>query len=311
MLKNALYRGLFLIILMMSVQISHACINAYGADVFFLLQQPRDIVALRDELQKLEQELKVMPQDYKKQNDYAVLKMLVGEHTEAIQILQQVEVQHPGLAVTAANLGTAYELNGQLKEGLYWIQQDILRDPHLHKGTEWIHVKILEAKIRQQHDPQWLERHHVLDVDFGKQLWPEPSVNKITAYPDRAYTLSEAYNAIQTQFDERLKFVTPPDYVVGDLSQFMGDMSLHWFNEEEAFWMYEAAEKAGMKNPVVMQQRKQAISNHEFQKPQYIIARFGWQVVVSVAVSGALLVGVVMYALYRLVSWIYRRCRKA
>lgn len=311
MLMARIYRFLFLIILMISVQVSHACINLYGSDLFFLLHSKRDAKALQAEMQQLEQQLAKTPQDYKKQNDYAVLKMLAGEYAKAIQLLQSIEQQHPGMGITAANLGTAYELNGQLKEALHWIEQDIKRDPALHEGTEWIHAKILQAKIKQQADPQWLAQHHVLEVDFGKQLLPKPSVDKIRAYPDRTYTLDEAYTAIRVQFDERLKFVTPPDYVVGDLSQFMGDVELYRFNQEEALWLYAAAKKAGVKNLVLLEERQKAIQNHEFEKPQYLIQKYarqvGWPLLIAGVLFSLLLIGVVLYAAYRLIRLLYGR----
>ena len=293
----------------MSVQAGHACINLYGSDLFFLLHSKRDAKALQAEMQQLEQQLAKTPQDYKKQNDYAVLNMLAGQYVKAIQLLQNIEQQHPGMGITAANLGTAYELNGQLKEALHWIEQDIKRDPALHEGTEWIHVKILQAKIKQQADPHWLAQHHVLGVDFGRQLLPEPSADKIMAYPDRTYTLDEAYAAIQIQFDERLKFVTPPDYVVGDLSQFMADVELHRFNQEEAFWLYEAAKKAGVKNLALLEQRQKAIQNHEFEQPKYLIQKyarqFGWPVLIAGGLFSLLLIGLVLYAIHRLIRFLY------
>ena len=307
MLKTGIYRVLFLIIFMMSAHVSHACINVYGANLFFVLDGQPDPKTLQVEIQQLERQLAQTPQDYKKQNDYAVLKLLAGEYAHAIQILQKIEQQHPGLAITAANLGTAYELNGQFKEALHWIEQDIKRDPALHHGTEWMHVKILLAKIKQQQDTAWLERHHVLDVDFGKQLLPQPSAHTITAYPDRTYTLDEAYTAIRVQFDERLKFVTPPDSVVGDLSQFMGDFELYRFNQEEAFWLYETAKKAGVKNLALLEQRKQAIQNHEFEKQQYRMQKYvrqiGWPVLTVVALTGLGLTGLLFYSLSRLIRW--------
>ncbi len=309
MLKTGIYRFLFLMILMVSVQVSHACMNIYGEDLFFILDDKPEPKALQAEMQQLELQLAKTPQDYKKQNDYAVLNMLAGEYAKAIQLLQNIEQQHPGLGITAANLGTAYELNGQLKEALHWIEQDIKRDPALHHGTEWMHVKILQAKIKQQADPHWLVQHRVLDVDFGKQLLPKPSIDKITAYPDRTYTLDEAYTAIRVQFDERLKFVTPPDYVVGDLSQFMGDIELHRFNQQEAFWLYETAKKAGVKNLTLVEQRQQAIQNHEFEKPQYLLQKYVQQVGRPVLIAGVLfsllLIGLVLYAAYRLIRFLY------
>jgi hypothetical protein len=52
----------------------------------------------------------------------------------------------------AANLGTALELLGNKEEALHWIREGIRRNPQSHEGTEWLHAKILEAKIAAQKD---------------------------------------------------------------------------------------------------------------------------------------------------------------
>jgi len=48
------------------------------------------------------------------------------------------------------DLGTAYELAGKNEPALRWIREGLRRNPNSHKGTEWLHVKILEAKIEQE-----------------------------------------------------------------------------------------------------------------------------------------------------------------
>src|SRR5215217_9496488 len=43
-----------------------------------------------------------------------VQEVLKGNPARAITIFKQIETDHPGRYTTAANLGTAYELNGEL-----------------------------------------------------------------------------------------------------------------------------------------------------------------------------------------------------
>ena len=104
----------------------------------------------------------------------------------------------PGLYATAANLGTAYELAGELADALTWIREAIARNAASHAGTEWLHVAILETKLRLQRDSTWLVHHSVLD-----------------AAP--AHSKEDILHAIEYQLNERLRFVTPIDAVVSDL----------------------------------------------------------------------------------------------
>ena len=85
-------------------------------------------------------------------SDYAVALMYLGRHQEAVTLLHQLEAERPGEYFVAGNLGTAYELTGKNEEALRWIREAIRRNPAAHEGTEWLHAKILEAKIAQQKD---------------------------------------------------------------------------------------------------------------------------------------------------------------
>ena len=58
-----------------------------------------------------------------------------------------LERRYPGHHETAANLGTALELAGHDAPALQWIRIGIRRNADEHYGSEWLHVRILEAKI--------------------------------------------------------------------------------------------------------------------------------------------------------------------
>jgi hypothetical protein len=47
-----------------------------------------------------------------RENDAAVRLVLKGDVPAALEMLKKIEVEHPGLYATAANLGTCYELSG-------------------------------------------------------------------------------------------------------------------------------------------------------------------------------------------------------
>lgn len=131
-------------------------------------------------------------------NDYAASLIYVKRPVNAIPVLVALEKKTPGLYATAANLGTAYELMGDLPNALKWIQEGVSRNVQSHRGTEWLHVAILVAKTKLQAEPDWLETHSILEA----------------AAPRSA---EETVRAIEYQLNERLHFVSPADAVVCDL----------------------------------------------------------------------------------------------
>ena len=105
-------------------------------------------------------------------NDLGVARLLTGKLDEAIALFRETDRKFPGNARVAANLGTALELKGNNDEALTWIREGIKRDANEHKGSEWLHARILEAKIALAKDPAWLEKNRVLELDFGKDDVP-------------------------------------------------------------------------------------------------------------------------------------------
>ena len=102
--------------------------------------------------------------NFNDRSDYAVALMYIGRSKEAVELLRQLEKERLGEYFVAANLGTAYELSGNNEEALRWINEGIRRNPASHGGTEWLHAKILEAKIAQQKDADYFKKHSVLEL---------------------------------------------------------------------------------------------------------------------------------------------------
>ncbi len=112
------------------------------------------------------------PEKHELRNDYAVMLVRAGELDEALAVLNEIEAVKPGLYPTAANLGTVYELSGDVEKALHWIQEGIARNPKSHFGSEWIHVRILQAKQELAKDPGWFKSHSILGLDFGNEARP-------------------------------------------------------------------------------------------------------------------------------------------
>jgi tetratricopeptide (TPR) repeat protein len=226
-----------LIACILSCATTRACINTSDWQVRAQVQKPvaKELVVI---IARLESELRKSP-TVEVTNDLAVAHVLAGHYDIAIKLLRGLEAEHPGYGKTASNLGTALELSGSNDEALDWIKAGIERDPNDHEGTEWLHVKILVAKIWLDRDPTWLEKHSVLGVDFGRSARPKPD-SDIKDHLGKSRSMDEAVIALRYQLQERLKLVSRPDPLISDLF-------FTWANiealpkEHDAFDYYQTA----------------------------------------------------------------------
>jgi len=135
----------------------------------------------------------------------AVRDIYSGNYNAAIEKLQAIETTHPGHYGTAANIGTAYELAGDNKNALRWISEGIKRNKDSHQGTEWLHKKILEARIAMESNPDYLKASPILPVNDHHTVGP-------------TMELAQSWmKALHFQLGERMLFVKPEDPVVADL----------------------------------------------------------------------------------------------
>jgi hypothetical protein len=150
-------------------------------------------------------------------NDLAVAWILSGRMPDGIELLRDLENRQPGNAIVAANLGTALERSGADEEALQWIREGVRRDPREHGGSEWLHVKILEAKLALKLDPNWLHKNSVAGWREGQRF---PLDER-----SRPRTPKDIIRAINYQLQERTQFLSAPDAIVGDLYLTMGDIA--------------------------------------------------------------------------------------
>ncbi|MGV3774640.1 MAG: tetratricopeptide repeat protein [Verrucomicrobiales bacterium] len=179
--------------------------------------------------------------DYQAISDLAVCQMHLGDAADAVKTLTTLVKLHPEEYNLAANLGTAYELNGEPEKALLWINRAIEINPSSHQGTEWLHVKILEAKLAMKQDPTYLRDHSILGMRFGAEkdvLVP----HSIVAEPE---SLGRAYDALTYQLHERLQFVAPPDPVVADLLFDLGNVASIYLKHGSAWPLYKMSLEYG------------------------------------------------------------------
>ncbi len=174
-----------------------------------------------------------------KLEDYSDLgSMLVytGQYLKAKQIFQDIEQKTPGLYQTAANLGTVYELLGQNDSALYWIKRAVEINPNSHRGSEWIHVKILEAKVKANNDEKYLWTHSILSLDFGDDKIP---VNK------NNIDLNDLRDQLYDQLNERMSFIKPKDPIVAQLLFDLGNVCALTRDATSGLQIYQLAKEYG------------------------------------------------------------------
>lgn len=183
--------------------------------------------------------------DFGNHNDLGVNLIRQGRMVEAIRLFVAIEKRFPGRHETAANLGTALELVGSDDIALQWIRVGIQRNAAEHEGTEWLHARILEAKIALKRDPRYLDTRSVAGVRFDSALLPAlpatyPPGND--GRPVSPHALDKAFNY---QLHERMLFVKPKDAVVANLLMDWATLNLAGGPVESAQALYPLAERYG------------------------------------------------------------------
>lgn len=215
----------FVLLLTAAAAPALSCLNEYHPGNTKAIERSQSIrrqieeQAPENRLNRVEQLRSEMERgDYRTKNDLAVALAHAGQAAEAVTLLEGIEREKPGLYVTAANLGTAYELVGNNTRALDWIRQGIQRNPDSHQGSEWLHVRILEAKLALEKDPSWLGDHSILG--FSGHALPQ-SVD-IRGNRGEKLKLDGIKDALIYQLHERVQFVGAPDAVVGSLLYDLG-----------------------------------------------------------------------------------------
>jgi tetratricopeptide (TPR) repeat protein len=208
-------------------------------------------------LKKIEDKLK-KEKNYMLLSDYSVCLMKLGKPKEALEILIALYKHYPNEYKIAANLGTAYELNGQADSALKYIKRDIQLNPNDHEGSEWVHVKVLETKLELKKNPAYLNDHTVL------QLTPMQKNDSIVL------------QHISIQLQERVPFTpvtSAPDDIMASLFIDLADISANIKSIQYARAYYLIAKKYyGSKLPFLNEKIKEMeklMNKYSSVKPKY------------------------------------------
>lgn len=267
-IMKALILIFFLLVQFAFTGMAQACINSYT----FEFGRKLDNSELKANLHKSRS---IKNKSLAQLNDYGVLLIYDRQYKKAIEIFKSLERQYPNLAKTAANLGTAYELNKQPELAKYWIEQGMKRDPNIHEGSEWIHVKILAAQLARQQEPKWIQKHDVLGLDFGLKAAPHAEVRTVI-FNEQHYNLDTVLKHSKTQMMQRLQFVNH-DPITAQILFNMANIEVVQYNVEDdaADSLYDMAARFGYHDPQLIEARQHYIQHSKWYQFKSMFAFIG------------------------------------
>lgn len=241
-------RAFLIITLLLSIESSFACINEYRTLLTgeVIYTEPSSGKVWNREIDTLELTVKSkkLLAAYKRSDsieyysDYAAALTYLGKYQKAKKIYIEIEQHTPNLYTTASNLGTIYELIGKPDSAVVWIKKAIRLNPKSHKGSEWIHLKILECKLSKSVDITT----SILGLNFGNSEKPGNPNN---------YNLEELKEHIWHQLRERTIFVKPENTIVGNLYFDLGNILAQTTDVQAALESYEAAREYGFESELM------------------------------------------------------------
>lgn len=173
---------------------------------------------------------KIKTYDADIQSDIAVNLGYLGRYAEALEILNRLQKEHPDNYNYAANLGTTYELLGKNELALQFIKKGIEINPDSHEGSEWVHVKILEAKLKMATQPGWVYQNRVLGTGVNFDSKESEILNEKTWH-------------VEYQLQERIPFTPFPDALLANVFDELGDLYATQQSVELAYVAYDFAQR--------------------------------------------------------------------
>jgi tetratricopeptide (TPR) repeat protein len=147
--------------------------------------------------------------------DYGLVLMYQQKYEAAKNVFLTIEKDKPNRYSTAVHLSTIYELMGDNSDALLWIQKALYINPVLNDSSEWLHVKILEAKI---YGERCINSDFLLGANFGRDSLPISSLSH--------EKLMQLRRSVFLQLNEQLTFIQPKDKVVAQLLFDLANLSL-------------------------------------------------------------------------------------
>ena len=200
---------------------------------------------------------------YKKTKDIAYLSdkglvlILQKKYNEALELYLNIEKTHPNRYSTASNIGTIYELIGENEIALEWINKSIKINSKSHNESEWLHSKILEAKIKGEN---FYTSEFILGVNFGNKEMPITDLNKSE--------IDKLYKSIFYQLNERISFIKPKEKIIAMLLFELGNLSMIKNEYKIANDLYKKSMEYGLKSDLLIK-RMHFVNERQIKKNKF------------------------------------------
>jgi tetratricopeptide (TPR) repeat protein len=89
--------------------------------------------------------------------DLGAIYIRLGDPAKALEVLQPAQREHPQSFRLNANLGTAWQLSGDLDQAAAYLQQSAELAPGKYQKAEELHLKLVKLRARQPRDAQDLD----------------------------------------------------------------------------------------------------------------------------------------------------------
>jgi len=129
---------------------------------------------------------------------------------------------------------------GKNKKAYEWIKKSIEIDSKSHKGSEWLHLKILEAKIKNLKE---VSGEFLINTTFGLETNPKTKLSK--------EELEKLEKALYYQLNERITFIKPKDQIVAVLLFELGNIALLTKDYLSTSEIYQLSKTYGFQNELV------------------------------------------------------------
>ncbi|MBF4514958.1 tetratricopeptide repeat protein [Flavobacterium sp. ANB] len=184
---------------------------------------------------------------YKKTNnidylsDKGYVLIVQKRYDEALKLYLNIEKTKPNRYSTASNIGTLYELMGENQKAYDWIKKSIEINPESHNSSEWLHLKILEAKIKNLSD---VPGQFLINTNFGTTGIPKTNLSK--------EEIDQLAKSVYFQVNERMSFIEPKDKIISILLFELGNLVELKGEHENALQIYRTARTYGYEGDLIV-----------------------------------------------------------
>lgn len=176
---------------------------------------------------------------YEDLSDVAIHLARLGKYKKALELLIPLNKKYPNHYKIVANLGTLYELNGNIEQAYFYIKEGIRLNPESHAGSEWVHLAILQAKKQMRQNPGWILNHQVLRLNL---------TDTVSQFSEKHEAVLQKIRQISYQMEERIPFSPQPDLIVANIMNELGQLLATHISVVNAWTAYKIAEHYDPKN---------------------------------------------------------------